>query len=187
MALLGILPPFLYLYLLCDKYSCWSTWRQALWERESTLRGTREDRSTINIGCVQVQTQAAWMAGECFIHWAISLRQWTSAWFFLPGILPPNGQLVLAGDPKQLGAVVRSPIGIKCGLQKSLLERLMATKVYLPGIGKLGSGKWSIANVLMACFWKWGTMSNSYRRIYESRIKNAKLPNVHSGNRKSPC
>ena len=52
---------------------------------------------------------------------------------FLTGILPPNGQLVLAGDPQQLGPVVRSPIAIKSGLQKSLLERLMAREVYHPG------------------------------------------------------
>ncbi len=38
-----------------------------------------------------------------------------------------NGQLVLAGDPKQLGPVLRSPISLACGLDKSLLERLMKT------------------------------------------------------------
>ena len=37
----------------------------------------------------------------------------------------PHGQLILAGDPKQLGPVLRSPIALKCGLQISLLERLM--------------------------------------------------------------
>ncbi|XP_067913601.1 putative helicase MOV-10 isoform X1 [Heterodontus francisci] len=36
-----------------------------------------------------------------------------------------GGQLVLAGDPKQLGPVLRSPIAIKHGLDLSLLERLM--------------------------------------------------------------
>ena len=42
------------------------------------------------------------------------------------GILDHNyGQLILAGDPKQLGPVLRSPIGLKFGLQTSLLERLM--------------------------------------------------------------
>ena len=46
----------------------------------------------------------------------------------VPGVLEhPDGQLVLAGDPKQLGPVLRSPVAIRCGLQKSLLERLMAT------------------------------------------------------------
>lgn len=35
------------------------------------------------------------------------------------------GQLVLAGDPKQLGPLLRSPVAIKLGLGTSLLERLM--------------------------------------------------------------
>ncbi|XP_066285772.1 putative helicase MOV-10 [Branchiostoma lanceolatum] len=43
------------------------------------------------------------------------------------GLLSPEsgGQLVLAGDPKQLGPVLRSPVAIKHGLAMSLLERLM--------------------------------------------------------------
>ncbi|CAH1266449.1 MOV10 [Branchiostoma lanceolatum] len=43
------------------------------------------------------------------------------------GLLSPEsgGQLVLAGDPKQLGPVLRSPVAIKYGLAMSLLERLM--------------------------------------------------------------
>ncbi|KAL7884849.1 hypothetical protein AOLI_G00076190 [Acnodon oligacanthus] len=36
-----------------------------------------------------------------------------------------TGQLVLAGDPKQLGPILRSPIAIKYGLGLSLLARLM--------------------------------------------------------------
>ena len=40
---------------------------------------------------------------------------------------PNGGQLVLAGDPKQLGPILRSPISIKNGLDVSLLERLMET------------------------------------------------------------
>ncbi|XP_030077500.1 helicase MOV-10, partial [Microcaecilia unicolor] len=36
-----------------------------------------------------------------------------------------GGQLVLAGDPKQLGPILRSPLAIKHGLDVSLLERLM--------------------------------------------------------------
>ncbi|KAM4583240.1 putative helicase mov-10-B.1 isoform 3-T3 [Fundulus diaphanus] len=41
-----------------------------------------------------------------------------------------KGQLVLAGDPKQLGPIVRSPYAIKHGLGLSLLERLMNRKTY---------------------------------------------------------
>ncbi|KAK6470412.1 putative helicase mov-10-B.1 isoform X1 [Huso huso] len=36
-----------------------------------------------------------------------------------------QGQLVLAGDPKQLGPILRSPLAIRHGLGVSLLERLM--------------------------------------------------------------
>ncbi|KAK9970577.1 hypothetical protein ABG768_026510 [Culter alburnus] len=36
-----------------------------------------------------------------------------------------TGQLVLAGDPKQLGPILRSPLAINYGLDVSLLERLM--------------------------------------------------------------
>ncbi|XP_059186180.1 putative helicase mov-10-B.2 [Centropristis striata] len=36
-----------------------------------------------------------------------------------------KGQLVLAGDPKQLGPIIRSPFAKKYGLELSLLERLM--------------------------------------------------------------
>lgn len=39
-----------------------------------------------------------------------------------------RGQLVLAGDPKQLGPVLRSPVAIKHGLGTSLLERLMSSQ-----------------------------------------------------------
>ncbi|XP_048450405.1 putative helicase MOV-10 [Rhincodon typus] len=37
-----------------------------------------------------------------------------------------GGLLVLTGDPKQLGPVLRSPIAIKHGLDLSFLERLMS-------------------------------------------------------------
>ncbi|XP_060724073.1 putative helicase mov-10-B.1 [Tachysurus vachellii] len=44
----------------------------------------------------------------------------------IAGLLhPEKGQLVLAGDPKQLGSVLRSPLAQQHGLGLSLLERLM--------------------------------------------------------------
>lgn len=41
-----------------------------------------------------------------------------------------KGQLVLAGDPKQLGPIIRSPHAVQHGLGLSLLERLMNRKAY---------------------------------------------------------
>ncbi|XP_054906170.1 putative helicase mov-10-B.1 [Poeciliopsis prolifica] len=41
-----------------------------------------------------------------------------------------RGQLVLAGDPKQLGPIIRSPYAIQHGLGLSLLERMMNRKPY---------------------------------------------------------
>ncbi|XP_023659848.1 putative helicase mov-10-B.1 isoform X3 [Paramormyrops kingsleyae] len=44
----------------------------------------------------------------------------------IAGLLQPGtGQLVLAGDPKQLGPVLQSPLAMQHGLGLSLLERLM--------------------------------------------------------------
>lgn len=45
----------------------------------------------------------------------------------LSGILSTDGKLILAGDPKQLGPIVRSPLAIRHGFQMSLLQRLMDT------------------------------------------------------------
>jgi len=43
-------------------------------------------------------------------------------------LLAPGQQLVLAGDPRQLGPVVRAPLALRHGLATSLLERLMTTR-----------------------------------------------------------
>ncbi|XP_023280958.1 putative helicase mov-10-B.2 isoform X2 [Seriola lalandi dorsalis] len=44
----------------------------------------------------------------------------------LAGLLhPETGQVVLAGDPKQLGPILRSPFALKYGMGISLLERMM--------------------------------------------------------------
>ncbi|NXN55412.1 M10L1 helicase, partial [Rynchops niger] len=42
-----------------------------------------------------------------------------------------NGQIVLVGDPKQLGPVIKSKIALTFGLSMSLLERLTSRDVYL--------------------------------------------------------
>ena len=39
-------------------------------------------------------------------------------------------QVVLAGDPQQLGAIVRSPAAARHGLERSYQERLMDLRVY---------------------------------------------------------
>ncbi|XP_035749610.1 RNA helicase Mov10l1 [Egretta garzetta] len=42
-----------------------------------------------------------------------------------------NGQIVLVGDPKQLGPVIKSKIALTFGLNISLLERLTSREIYL--------------------------------------------------------
>jgi len=37
----------------------------------------------------------------------------------------PDATVVFSGDPKQLGPIVRSPLALKYGLNRSLLERLV--------------------------------------------------------------
>lgn len=44
--------------------------------------------------------------------------------------LSKGGQLILVGDPNQLGPVLMSDVSINCGLDKSLLQRLMEMKLY---------------------------------------------------------
>ncbi|XP_006876477.1 PREDICTED: putative helicase Mov10l1 [Chrysochloris asiatica] len=46
-------------------------------------------------------------------------------------ILDTNGQIILAGDPMQLGPVIKSRLAMAYGLNVSMLERLMARPVYL--------------------------------------------------------
>eukprot|EP00090_Calanus_glacialis_P008453 TRINITY_DN16803_c0_g1_i1.p1 TRINITY_DN16803_c0_g1~~TRINITY_DN16803_c0_g1_i1.p1 ORF type:complete len:987 (-),score=378.79 TRINITY_DN16803_c0_g1_i1:278-3136(-) len=48
----------------------------------------------------------------------------------MAGLISTKGQVVMAGDPKQLGPVIRSSVGVKHGLNISLLERLMAMELY---------------------------------------------------------
>ncbi|PFH46786.1 hypothetical protein AMATHDRAFT_50790 [Amanita thiersii Skay4041] len=45
-------------------------------------------------------------------------------------IADPNTNIILAGDPKQLGPIIRSPIARELGLQLSYLERLMNRDAY---------------------------------------------------------
>lgn len=42
----------------------------------------------------------------------------------------PTTTIVLAGDPKQLGPVIRSPVARRLGLDISYLDRLMAMDMY---------------------------------------------------------
>lgn len=46
-----------------------------------------------------------------------------------------DGQIILAGDPQQLGPVVLSPQAKRCGLDKSLLSRLLDHLPYRPDVG----------------------------------------------------
>ncbi|CAK8686439.1 unnamed protein product [Clavelina lepadiformis] len=50
----------------------------------------------------------------------------------IESLLGGDGRLVLAGDPKQLGPILRSQAAIEYGLGKSLLERLMESDAYKP-------------------------------------------------------
>lgn len=46
----------------------------------------------------------------------------------------PNTRVILAGDPKQLGPITRSPVAQRLGLDTSWLDRLMAMPVYDPDL-----------------------------------------------------
>ena len=51
------------------------------------------------------------------------------------GLLAPDGQLVLSGDPKQLGPVIHHGLAKTLGLAISYLERLMSRDVYARAAG----------------------------------------------------
>ncbi len=53
-----------------------------------------------------------------------------SHWFFSGFLDGSSTSLVLAGDPKQLGPVVRSRLACNMALGKSLLERVMEWGIY---------------------------------------------------------
>lgn len=44
----------------------------------------------------------------------------------------PKTRIILAGDPKQLGPITRSPVAERLGLATSWLDRLMAMPLYDP-------------------------------------------------------
>ena len=60
-------PWFLSFCLPHDKYSGWNMWQQALWDREFTWQGIREDGSLFLV-LSGVWTPTTCMAGKCFIH-----------------------------------------------------------------------------------------------------------------------
>uniref|UniRef100_A0A673ZRL7 RNA helicase n=1 Tax=Salmo trutta TaxID=8032 RepID=A0A673ZRL7_SALTR len=57
----------------------------------------------------------------------------------IAGLLhPEEGQLVLAGDPQQLGPILRSPLALQYGMGISLLERLMKDNPLYQKDGEFG-------------------------------------------------
>eukprot|EP00794_Sanderia_malayensis_P005865 gene5865-6558_t len=50
-----------------------------------------------------------------------------------------NGQIILSGDPYQLGPVLNSPIAVEYGLSTSLLERIMSRPLYTRDESKFAS------------------------------------------------
>ena len=61
-------------------------------------------------------------------------------------LLGPNGQLVLAGDPHQLGPVIHHTLAKEHGLETSLIERLMARPLYgrSPVVGEAGAQRYDV-------------------------------------------
>jgi RNA helicase armi len=54
-------------------------------------------------------------------------------------LIGKRGQVILAGDPKQLGPVIISQVAKTCGFDKSLLERLCEMDIYQPKNGAFDS------------------------------------------------
>ncbi|XP_008942255.1 PREDICTED: putative helicase MOV-10, partial [Merops nubicus] len=86
---------------------------------------------------------------------------------------PNGGQLVLAGDPQQLGPVRRSPLAMEHGLGTSLLERLMLhNPLYAKGSG--GYNPQFVTKLLWN--YRWGQSHEAILRIpnelfYDSELK----------------
>ena len=54
------------------------------------------------------------------------------------GLLGASGQLIVAGDPRQLGPVIHHALAKEHGLGMSYLERLMERPIYAPAVGTDG-------------------------------------------------
>ena len=58
----------------------------------------------------------------------------------IPLAVAPTAFVVLSGDPKQLGPIIRSKVAVDYGLATSLLERLIAMPAYSRGGVGAGAG-----------------------------------------------
>ena len=68
---------------------------------------------------------------EPFTHVIIDeAAQTTEPECLIPVAVAQKSRVILAGDPKQLGAVVKSKMAKKFGLDVSLMERLMGNNPY---------------------------------------------------------
>ena len=56
----------------------------------------------------------------------------------VPISVAPHSKVVLAGDPKQLGPVVKSRMAKHFGFGVSLMERLMGCEAYMKNVGLFG-------------------------------------------------
>ncbi|GJJ10625.1 hypothetical protein Clacol_004852 [Clathrus columnatus] len=52
--------------------------------------------------------------------------------------------IILSGDPRQLGPIVRSPVAASLGLKTSYLDRLMSRTIYDP---QIGDGIWKVYHI----------------------------------------